>query len=117
MIVDDQDDIRLLLRLLIQRANEGLVVVAEAASGWEAIDRIGDSDPLVVILDQMMPELNGIDTATELRARRPAQIIILCSAYLDADLMARARAAGVHDFLPKEQLQRLPDVIRQAVGV
>lgn len=116
LIVDDQDDIRFLLRLLIDRANEGLKVVAEAASGEEALEQLDLHDPLVVILDMMMPEMNGLETAAHIRAKRPAQLLILCSAYLDEALIARAREAGVNDCLAKDDMRALPDLIRELVG-
>lgn len=116
MIVDDQPDIRLLLRTIIRRANDGLIVVGEASNGSDAIDRIDDDDPLVVVLDEMMPEMNGLEAAEHMRARRPTQIIILCSAYLDPALERRARAVGVQGCVSKEEVRRLPDLIRQAVG-
>lgn len=116
MIVDDQDDVRLLLRLLIDRANEGLVVVAEAATGRDAIEQVDEIDPLVIVLDQMMPEMNGVETATRLRASRPTQVIVLCTAYLDDELLALARRAGVDHCISKESVHHLPELIRRAVG-
>jgi len=116
MIVDDQADIRLLMRLLIDRANEGLVVVAEAANGQEAIDQAEHVDPLVIVLDQMMPEMNGVETAARLRATRPTQVIVLCTAYLDDEVIAHAKRVGVTHCISKETVQQLPDLIRQAVG-
>ena len=117
LIVDDQADVRLLLRLLIDRANEGLVVVAEAASGPEALARVDESDPLVIILDEMMPDMNGLEAAAHIRARRPSQILILCSAYLDDDIIERARALGVAGCVSKQEFRELPDVIWRALGL
>lgn len=117
LIVDDQDDIRLLERLLIECGNNELAVVAEASSGPDAIDRMNDSDPLVVILDEMMPGMSGLETAVLMRKRRPAQIVILCSAHVDDALVDRARAVGVRDVISKDHLRVLPDLIRRAVGM
>ena len=114
LIVDDQPDIRLLMRLVIETADRGLVVSGEAAGGEEALDRLEEDDPSVVVLDQMMPDMNGLQTAARIRALRPEQVIVLCSAYLDADLVAEARAVGVKWCVGKEQVGRLPDVIRDA---
>ena len=115
LIVDDHADIRLLMRLILEQADEGLTVAGEAANGQEALDRVDDCDPLVVVLDEMMPDMTGVETATRLRARRPAQIMILCSAYLDDGVLARARDAGVRACVSKEDLHELPDVIHRAV--
>ncbi|HVS66987.1 MAG TPA: response regulator transcription factor [Mycobacteriales bacterium] len=115
LIVDDQDDIRLLLRMMIDRADHGLQVVGEAASALEALDAIELLDPLVVIMDEMMPGMTGIDAMTELRGRRPKQIVILFSAYLDDEVIERARAGGANGWLPKDQIRALPDLIRTVV--
>lgn len=115
LIVDDQDDIRLLLRMVIDRANHGLRVVGEAASAGEALAAIDSLDPLVVIMDEMMPGMTGLDAMSELRDRRPHQIVILCSAYLDDDVIARARAGGANGWLPKDQMRVLPELIMNVV--
>lgn len=115
LIVDDQPDVRLLVRLVIEVANEGLVVSGEAAGGQEALERLEDDDPVVVVLDQMMPDMNGLETATRIRARRPRQVIVLCSAYLDDDMVEQAREVGVQWCVGKAEVRTLPDVIREAV--
>lgn len=116
LIVDDQDDVRLLVRMIIEAANQGLFVSGEAASGREAVDRLEETDPAVVVVDEMMPGLSGIETAALILRRRPGQPIILCTAYLDDDLIERATAAGIHVCLPKEQAAALPAAIRALVG-
>jgi len=116
LIVDDQEDIRLLLRVLIDAANEGLFVVGEAASGAEALESIDAQQPLVVVLDEMMPNMSGTETATRVRAARPSQILILCTAYLDDAVIARARAVGMDGWLDKQQISELPDLIRSVVA-
>jgi len=116
LIVDDQEDIRLLLRVLIDAANEGLFVVGEAASGAEALESIDAQQPLVVVLDEMMPNMSGTETATRVRAARPSQILILCTAYLDEAVIARARAVGMDGWLDKQQISELPDLIRSVVA-
>ena len=116
LVVDDQPDVRLLLKVLIDKANEGLFVVAEAASGGEAVRKADELDPLVVVLDEMMPGMSGLETVDELRARRPSQVIILCTAFLDEELIAQAHAAGVVHCIAKDDVSQLPDLIRKAVA-
>jgi DNA-binding NarL/FixJ family response regulator len=115
-IVDDQEDVRLLVRMIIEAANQGLFVSGEAASGEEAVERLDEVDPAVVVVDEMMPGLSGIETATLILRRRPGQRIILCTAYLDQDLIERADAAGIQVCLPKEQAAQLPGTIHALVG-
>ena len=115
-IVDDEPDIRLLLRVIIDQANDGLAVVCEAANGREALERIDECDPAVVVLDEMMPDLTGTETATMIRARRPGQVMILCSAFIDQAVRDRAHAAGIVDCVPKERVEDLPRHILRAVA-
>lgn len=116
LVVDDQPDVRFLLKVLIDKANDGLCVVAEAATGSEALRQADETDPLVVVLDEMMPGMSGLETADHLRRRRPSQVIILCSAYLDEELVEKARSAGVLHCIAKDDVGDLPALIRQAVA-
>jgi DNA-binding NarL/FixJ family response regulator len=116
MLVDDQQDVRVLMRLIIEAANRGLSVVAEAESGSDALAQLDATDPLVIVLDQMMPEMSGLEAAAHMRDQRPHQVIILCSAYLDNETIHRADELGLRACLPKEEISRLPDVIRRAVS-
>ena len=101
MIVDDQPDIRLLLRVVFESTSE-VEIACEAATGAEALEILDSCDPRVVVLDQMMPGLNGVQTAERMLARRPGQLVVLCSAYLDDEIGQgpggqagqRIRAAG-----------------------
>lgn len=116
LIVDDQEDIRLLMRLIIDAANNGLFVSGEAAGGHDALERLEDRDPAVVVLDEMMPGMNGIETAEIIRRRRPGQIMILCSAYLDDDLRRRAESAGIEVCLTKDQMHEIPKELHRLAG-
>ena len=116
LIVDDQQDIRLLLRILIDAANDGLSVIGEAASGREAIAAVERIEPVVVVFDEMMPEMTGSEAAAQLRRTRPAQIMVLCTAYLDEQVIERARAAGMDAWLAKQDVAELPDLLRRLVA-
>lgn len=116
LIVDDEQDIRTLVRLVIDAANKGLFVAGEAADGRQALDRLEDLDPQVVVLDERMPGLTGVETAARMLERRPGQIIILCTAYLDADLQRRAEEAGIKICLAKGDYKRIPEVLREVAS-
>lgn len=112
MIVDDHADMRALVRLIIENADEGLDVGCEAASGPEALEHIDICDPEIVILDEMMPGMCGIEVADKIRESRPDQRIILFSAFLSPRLRERAAAHGIPVCLPKEHYDLLPEAIR-----
>jgi CheY-like chemotaxis protein len=111
LIVDDDADIRLLIRLTIEVANAGLFVLGEAADGTEALARVDALDPCVIVLDQSMPGMGGLETASRLFKSRPQQAVILCSAYLDDDLRREAAAVGIKACLSKSEIDQIPDTI------
>jgi len=108
LIVDDDDDMRFLVRVLIEAANEGLAVAAEARNGDEAVDRWREHQPDVVVLDNRMPGRSGLEVAAEILAERPDQSIILFSAFLDDETLARADELGVRACLSKDHYDQLP---------
>ena len=108
LIVDDENDVRSLIRLVVETADNGLAVVGEAADGDEALDRWRTDRPVVVILDNRMPGLTGIEVAERILAEKPEQRIILFSAYLDSDTVKAARRVGINRCLEKTQITRLP---------
>lgn len=115
LIVDDQEDVRLLIRTILDTSDPKITVAGEAVDGPSALAMIAEVDPEVVILDQMMPGLDGIDTAVLIRERRPGQRMIMCSAHLDDRLLRRAKEAGIADCIPKTQVGRIAETLRRAV--
>ena len=115
LIVDDEMDMRMLVRVVIEMANHGLSIVGEAADGAEAIQVWRDLDgppvPDVVILDNRMPGLTGLEVAEQILAERPGQLIVLYSAFLDDDVRAQANDVGIARCVSKEDLESLPGVI------
>lgn len=115
LIVDDEMDMRMLVRVVIEMANHGLSIVAEAADGDEAIqvwrDLNGPPVPDVIILDNRMPGLTGLDVARRILAERPGQLIVLYSAFLDDQVRAEAEEIGISTCVSKDDLERLPAVI------
>jgi DNA-binding NarL/FixJ family response regulator len=116
MIVDDQDDIRLLLRIVCETAANGVEIACEAATGAEALEILDTCDPRVVVLDQMMPGLSGVETAAQMLARRPGQLVVLCSAYLNDEIAVSARKVGIAALVHKDDVRELPDVIGDLVA-
>jgi DNA-binding NarL/FixJ family response regulator len=108
LIVDDDDDMRFLVRVLIEAANEGLAVAAEARNADEAVDRWREHRPDVIVLDNRMPGRSGLDVAAEILAEEPTQSIILFSAFLDDETLARATELGVRACLSKDHYDQLP---------
>ena len=78
VVADDESDIRLLLKLQLRQY--GIAVVGEATDGVEAISMCETMHPHVVILDLLMPNMNGFEAIPELRERCPGVKIIAYSA-------------------------------------
>ncbi len=114
LIVDDERDMRLLARTVLARA--GIQVVGEAADGAEAISKVQELDPppvpTVILLDNRMPGLSGLDVAAKILERTPRQLIVLFSAYLDDETIAEAKRFGVAACVSKKDVLALPEIIR-----
>lgn len=101
LIVDDEEDMRMLLRAAINTADQGLRVVGEAASGEEAIALRSEVDVDLVVLDYRMPGLSGLETAQTLLASEPELPIVLYSAFIDEDVAGEAQRIGVRRCITK----------------
>ncbi|HVM53303.1 MAG TPA: response regulator transcription factor [Acidimicrobiales bacterium] len=111
LIVDDDDDMRFLLKSIIERANEGLEVAAEASGGDEALVQWRALRPDVVVLDHRMPGTTGLQLAEQILAEHPTQSIILFSAYLDDELVARADQLGIRACISKDRYDDIPEAL------
>ena len=105
LIVDDDEEVRHVLRLLCE--HDDLEVVGEADNGVAAIPLALSHQPDFVILDYLMPHLDGEGTATMLRAIAPEARIIAFSAVLDSkpawsdSYLNKARVSEVAPFLER----------------
>ena len=102
LIVDDDEDFRVLLRHWIEDAGEDLVVVGDAPGPAQAVALAGHLNPDVVLLDERMPMTDGFAGAELILAARPDQRLILCSAVVDERTSERARDAGFADCVQKD---------------
>ena len=111
LIVDDEEDMRALVRATIEIANDGLTVAAEAPDGETAMNLVRSERPEVVVIDHRMPGSTGLDTARRILAEHPDQAIVLFSSYLDRDVLLTAERLGIRVCLAKDDIRHLPDVI------
>ena len=115
LVVDDEADIRLLVRSVMDLAGDRFVIVAEATDGVEAVDRWrgleGPPVPDVIILDNRMPNRTGLEVAEDILRERPDQRIVLFSAFLDDRVRAEAEKAGITACLTKEDVGQLPTLL------
>ena len=114
LIVDDDPDIRKVLRLLLQ----ALYQISEASDGAEAVRMIQEEkDTDLIILDVMMPGMDGYDTCDALRAYTNAPVLFLTAKSAEADRISAYRSGG-DDFLSKpfsqdELLAKVSSLLRR----
>ena len=112
LLADDENLIRSALASLIS-LQEDLEVVAQAASGDEALAMARRYRPDVAVLDLQMPGLDGIAVAETLATDLPDCASLILTSYGRPGHLKRALAAGVRGFLPKTvSAQVLADVVR-----
>ena len=115
LVVDDTEHVRRMLRSMLEL--DGFEVVGEAGSGPDAVDLIAGTPADVVVIDYKMPDVDGLETAARIRAIRPTQVMIMYTAFVDADLERRARDVGVSVVLGKiEGLESLEREISRLCG-
>ncbi|MDQ3261439.1 MAG: response regulator transcription factor [Pseudomonadota bacterium] len=100
MLVDDHAVVRMGFKLLLQGA-EDIEVVAEAASGEEAIKRYAEIKPDLVVMDISMPGIGGLEAVSRLLAKDPAAKILILSAHEDSSHPKRLLKAGAVGYLSK----------------
>ena len=115
LVVDDEDDMRLLVSAVITVENEGLSVVGEASGGREAIELAKELAPDAVVLDQRMPDMTGIETARALLDEHPDLHVVLYTAFVDDETVDRAGDLGVQAVVSKGDQRGLIAALRMAL--
>ena len=100
LVVDDEPDIRILLWLAVE-ADGRCLVVADASNGREGVALAAEHQPDVVVLDQMMPDMDGMHALPLIREAAPRAKVIMLSALTTEDLRARAVRAGADAYVEK----------------
>jgi len=99
LIVDDDADSREIMRVVLTHDGH---IVGPAADGAEGLEKFATGENWdVVLLDQMMPGMSGLETLQQLRARDPAARAIMATAYATIDIAVDALRGGAADFLRK----------------
>jgi len=115
LLADDHEVVREGLRTILAEAAEEVLVVGEAASGEQAVRLADTLQPAVVLMDLMMPGMDGIEATRRLRERglRTA-VIILTSSADDARVREAVRAGAIGYLMKDVRKAQLIDAIRAA---
>jgi len=100
VVVDDHAVVRQGLAALIATQPK-LQVVGEAGSGEDAVPLCRRLQPNVVLLDMIMPKMNGVAAAAAIKAASPHSRVLLLTSYAEGDLVQPALAAGADGYLLK----------------
>jgi two-component system, NtrC family, response regulator AtoC len=98
LVADDDASIRSLLKQLLQE--EGYAV-GEAATGVEVVDKVKENAPDLVIMDVRMPELDGIEALSRVKATSPRTGVLIMTAFGSSNAAIRAMDLGAFDYVTK----------------
>ena len=112
LVADDHQVVRHGLRLFLD-VQEGIAVVGEAADGAEAVERARDSMPDVVLMDLVMPGVDGVEATRLVHEACPAARVLVLSSFSDEERVIGALRAGADGYLTKDAgPERLAEAIR-----
>jgi DNA-binding NarL/FixJ family response regulator len=116
LIVDDHPVTREGLRTALELSDEIVVVVGEAATGEEAVERARELTPDVVFMDVRMPGMDGIEATRRIRQAAPTTKVILITIDESRGAISEAIQAGVSGYLLKDASpDALVDAARNAI--
>jgi two-component system, NarL family, response regulator LiaR len=113
-LVDDHDVVRRGLSVVL-RAFDDLELVGEASNGEEAIRMCAETHPEVILMDLIMPEMDGVSATRAIRQKYPQIQVVALTSFKDEELVHAALQAGAIGYLLKNaSIDELADTIRAA---
>jgi DNA-binding NarL/FixJ family response regulator len=103
LIVDEHKIIRRGLRSLLATRSDG-EVCGEAADGIEAIEKARQLRPDVILLDITLPQLSGLEAASQIRREVPRARLVIVSQHDPLQMKSKAVAVGAHAYVTKIEL-------------
>jgi DNA-binding NtrC family response regulator len=113
LLVDDDAKMVQLVRSIL--TDEGYEVVG-STNPADVLEQVEALDPHVVVLDEVMPDLDGLDVAEDIREVRPTQPIVIFSSLFDQRLSRETQRRGYVYCEKADGIDRLEEAIREAVG-
>ena len=108
LIVDDSQPVRELIKMTLAGVAE---IVGECTDGSEALAAYEKLRPDWILMDIDMKDLDGISATRQITAAHPEAKIMIVTDYNDDELRRAARAAGAVDYVVKEDLLNILDII------
>ena len=114
MIVDDHEVVRKGIRAYLDSTSE-FKVVGEASSGREAVARVADLVPDVVLMDLIMPDMGGVQATREIKKISPrSQIVVLTSFHEDVHIFPALKVGATSYILKDIKMEDLADALQRA---
>ena len=101
ILVDDEEEVRKSIIRKIDWQSVGFTVVGDAENGEDALEKIENLEPDVVLTDIRMPYMDGLTLAEKIRQRYPSMKIVIFSGYDDFDYAKRAIKLNVTEYILK----------------
>ena len=115
LIVDDHEVVRNGLRAYIDTLPE-FQVIGEAVSGEEAVQMVSEYIPDIVLLDLILPGMDGVETTRQVKQISPrTQVVVLTSYYEDAHIFPALKAGAISYILKDMKMDKLAEVLRRAI--
>lgn len=116
LIVDDHEVVRKGVRAYLETLPE-FHVVGEATSGEEAITLVTEQVPDVVLMDLIMPGMDGVETTRRVKAISPrTQVVVLTSYHEDVHIFPALKAGAISYILKDMKMEKLVDTLQRAAG-
>jgi two-component system, NarL family, response regulator LiaR len=115
IVADDDPLARKMIKEALQRA--GIVVIAEAQNGRQAVELTNHYHPDVVLMDVVMPELDGIAATRRIIQDKPEQVVVILTTADDDEIGLLGLRAGARGFLAKDvDVDILPQALHGALN-
>jgi DNA-binding NarL/FixJ family response regulator len=115
LIADDQPYMRRAVKSLLE-SHQGWTVCGEAVDGLEAVSMMAELQPDVVVMDMMMPNLNGLEATRRIHLQFPSARILILTLHDVPELVRLARSAGARGLVLKSESNRLLIAAVEQVG-
>ena len=113
LLADDHSIVRAGLRRIVEESGE-MTVIAEAADGREAIDKVRRELPDVAVVDISMPGLDGLEVVSQLQVHYPDLPILILTMHEEGQYVVRAIEAGAMGYITKQSApEQLVNAIRK----
>ena len=114
LIVEDNAGIRRMLRRILAGTASA---IWECADGSEALAAYEEHRPDIVLMDLRMPHVDGLAATRQIRGYDPSARIIVVTDYLDEDMKTAALEAGAREYVLKQEISGLPEIVLSLAGV